>query len=212
VSRGASTRSHYTIPVEDKPTDSTIHGKWKIKEQDKSRVVLEPIYHDEDGKYKAQPLELYTSRLSLSYNKRRLDALDTVSTSYRGNIGCPMTNRPSTSFKPLTPPVDKSTGWRVWSRVETQRVANPSQGHETFDRTYSRSYQRAYSRPYNTDPVIPVASYSSGFTSSNKERYSLAGTYQEKPRRPNRDYTSKLGGSYQVKSFNRGVTASGHSY
>jgi len=123
-----------------------------------------------------------------------------------------MTNRTSHSYTALSPPTDKSTGWRVWSRVETQRVANPSAG-DTFDRTYSRSYQRAYSRPYNTDSVVPVVSYSSGFNASNKDRYSLAGTYQDVQRRPNRDYTSKLGGSYQVKSYNRGVTSSGrHSY
>lgn len=46
-----------------------------------------PTSQDEEAKYKAQPLELYTSRLSLSYNKQRLDALDKVSTSYSSNLG-----------------------------------------------------------------------------------------------------------------------------
>lgn len=42
---------------------------------------------DEEVRYKAQPVELYTSRLSLSYNKHRLDALDKVSTSYSSKLG-----------------------------------------------------------------------------------------------------------------------------
>jgi len=150
---------------------------------------------DKEVRYKKQPLELYTSRLSLSYNDIRVS------------------DRYSTSYKPLVPPKDKSIGWRVWSRVETQRVTNPSAGSDTFDRTYSRSYQRAYARPYNTDPVVPLASYSSGFNQGSKDRYSLAGTYQSVPRRPNRDYTSKIGGStrgsFQVKSYNREVTSYG---
>jgi hypothetical protein len=78
-----------------------------------------------------------------------------------------MTGRYSTSYSPLDGGKRVSTGWRVWSRVETGRVTNPSVGSSSFDRTYSRNYERAYSRPYNTDPVISVAAYSTGYRSSH---------------------------------------------
>ena len=191
-------RDSYTIPVLDRPNSQTLSSQWRIRDQEKNKVVLEPVYmEDENVRYTKKPLELYTSRLSLSYNDKRVS------------------DRYSTSYKPLTPPKDKSTGWRVWSRVETQRVTAPSLGYESFDRTYSRNYQRPYSRPYNTDATVPVASYSSGYTRGATERYSLAGTYQSVPRRPNRDYSSKIGGStvgsFQVKSYNRDITSYGRT-
>eukprot|EP01126_Amoeba_proteus_P044885 TRINITY_DN500_c0_g1_i7.p1 TRINITY_DN500_c0_g1~~TRINITY_DN500_c0_g1_i7.p1 ORF type:complete len:124 (-),score=9.50 TRINITY_DN500_c0_g1_i7:76-447(-) len=119
-----------------------------------------------------------------------------------------MTGRYSTSYSPLAGGKKVSTGWRVWSRVETDRVTNPATGH-TFDRTYSRNYNRAYSRPYNIDPVVSVVAYSTGYRSSDHDRYSLTGSYQDTARRPNRDYKSRLGGSYQVRSYNREVTQYG---
>lgn len=132
-----------------------------------------------------------------------------------------MTDRYSTSYNPLNGGKKVSTGWRVWSRVETNRVTSPAVGSSTFDRTYSRNYERAYSRPYNTDPAISVAAYSTGYRASHNgnyysflvtnssDRYSLVGSYQDVARRPNRDYRSRLGGSYQVRSYNRDVTQYG---
>jgi len=196
MSSRSNDKESYSIPVLDRPNNQTLSSQWRIRDQDKNRVVLEPIYMgDENVKYSKQPLELYTSRLSLSYNNIR------------------PSDRYSTSYKPLTPTKDKSLGWRVWSRVETQRVTSPSTGASSFDRTYSRNYQRPYARPYNVDPVIPVASYSSAYTKGDSDRYSVAGTYQSIPRRPNRDYSSKIGGStgnsFQVKSYHRNVTTYG---
>lgn len=85
-----------------------------------------------------------------------------------------MTDRYSTSYRALNGGQKVSTGWRVWSRVETNRVTSPSVGTSSFDRTYSRNYERTYSRPYNTDPVISVAAYSTGYRSSQNGEFNLA--------------------------------------
>ena len=78
--------------MRDRPSPSTLTSEWRIKDQRRDRVILEPVFKDSDAKYKAQPVDLYTSRLSLSYNKSRLDALDKVSTSYSSDLGSFLNN------------------------------------------------------------------------------------------------------------------------
>lgn len=48
-----------------------------------------PLIYKGEGKYlsKKADVEGYIARLSLSYMKRRPDALDTVSSSFSGNLG-----------------------------------------------------------------------------------------------------------------------------
>lgn len=144
------------------------------------------------------------SRLSLSYEKRRPDALDSLSTSWNNTLGKSRTSRVSTSFSDLHVPHKSSLGWRPWSRVETGFVTNFTTA-DSFDRTYSRQYTRPYSRPYNVDPIVPVASYSTSYSGQSSSRYNTTGTSQEVPYRPNRDYKSHLGASYRVRSYQRRV-------
>eukprot|EP01125_Pyxidicula_operculata_P002020 TRINITY_DN11999_c0_g1_i1.p1 TRINITY_DN11999_c0_g1~~TRINITY_DN11999_c0_g1_i1.p1 ORF type:complete len:228 (-),score=30.22 TRINITY_DN11999_c0_g1_i1:44-685(-) len=204
--------SKYAIPVVDKPDRSILDTQWKIKEKKGNKVVLETIEQEEASPYTKQNVELYISRLSLSYDKSRPACLDKVSKSFNSSIGVPRTSSVSKSFNPIGGSTSStvSSGWRPWSKVSTCGISAPCET-SSFDRTYSRSYARAYSRPYNTDPVISIASYSTSTTSRDKYRYNSTGTSQSVLHRPNRDYKSRLGGDYGVKSYNRKVLDTGHS-
>jgi len=204
-----SSKRGYQIPVIDKPDSKTLQQAWHIQKQTPERVVLEPLTLDASP-YKKAAVEGYMSRLSLSYEKRRPDVLDSLSTSWNNTLGRSRSTRLSTSFSDLHVPHKASLGWRPWSRVETKIVAEFTSA-DSFDRTYSRQYTRPYSRPYNVDPIVPVASYSTSYVPLSASRYNTTGTAQEIPYRPNRDYKSHLGASYRVRSYQKRVVTAGRS-
>jgi len=204
-----SSKRGYAIPVLDKPDTKTLQQPWHISKQSPERVVLEKL-HIDAGPYKKASVEGYMSRLSLSYEKRRPDVLDSLSTSWNNTLGRSRTTRLSSSFSDLHVPKKSSLGWRPWSRVETQGVAKYTTADD-FDRTYSRQYTRPYSRPYNVDPIVPVASYSTGYLGTAAARFNTPGTSQDMPYRPNRDYKSHLGASYRVRAYQRQVVAAGRT-
>jgi len=194
--------------VIDKPDSKVLQRQWQIQKQDVDKVILEPLKLD-DNPYKKASVEGYITRLSLSYEKRRPDRLDEISSSFNNTLGKSRSTRVSSSFKDLHGGHKTSLGWRPWSRVETGFRTASSSSPETFDRTYSRSYMRNYSRPYNADPIVPVASYSTSYLENTGSRYNTTGSYQDVPYRPNRDYKSHLGASYRVKSYQRKVVTAG---
>jgi len=206
--RRKALRSKYSIPVEDRPDDGILTTRWHIQSKERHRVILEPIEDEEANPYTKVTVEKYISRIS-RYDTSRPDCFDTVSRSYNAHLGRPMTSRLSNSYAPVGGSNPVSSGWRPWSKVATTNFTTSPAEVNSFDRLYSRSYQRNYARPYNVDSVIPVASYSTSSTSSSKARYNTAGSYQTTLSRPNRDYKSRLGGDYGVKSYDRKTTELG---
>jgi len=202
-----SLRSKYAIPVEDRPDEGILATRWHIQAKERNRVILEPIQDDETNPYTKISVENYISRIS-RYDTSRPDCFDRVSKSYNDGLGRPMTGRVSSSYNPVGASSKVSTGWRPWSKVATSMITSPSEV-DSFDRLYSRSYQRKYARPYNVDSVIPIASFSTSATTTSKARFNTTGTYQTTLHRPNRDYKSRLGGDYGVKSYDRKTIAIG---
>jgi len=199
--RTKALNSKYSIPVEDKPDDFVLANRWRIREKNRDHVILETLQDDDVGKYKKAPTENYISRVSNSYDLSRPEYYDKLSTSYEAKLGRTGGSKTSKSFSPLGASSTVSSGWRPWSRVETGLISSPCEP-EAFGREYSRHYTRNYSRPYNTDPIIPLATYSSSATAAHKARYNTTGSYQQVLHRPGRDYKSRLGGDYGVKSYN----------
>jgi len=186
--------------VEDRPDDFITANRWRIKEKHRDHVVLETFADDDAGKYKKAPVENHISKVSNSYDLSRPEYYDKLSKSFDAKTGRTGGSKVSKSFSPLGASTDVSSGWRPWSRVTTGLVTSPCEP-DSFEREYSRHYTRNYSRPYNTDPIIPLASYSSS-APRGKARYNTTGSYQTVLHRPGRDYKSRLGGSYGVKSYN----------
>jgi len=203
-----SLRSKYSIPVEDRPDSGILSTRWHIQSKERTRVILEPIPDDDANPYTKISVEKYISRIS-RYDTTRPDCYDSVSTSYNDRLGRPMIDRVSKSYNPYGGSSKVSSGWRPWSKVATTNLVTSPSEVNSFDRLYSRSYQRKYARPYNVDSVIPVASYSTSATRTPQARFNTTGTYQTTLHRPNRDYKSRLGGDYGVKSYDRKTIAIG---
>jgi len=132
---------------------------------------------------------------------------NTLSTSENSAhlLGEPQIYKTSTSFKEPTYDEKVSTGWRVWSKIETSKLSATCTHVDNFDRTYSRAYSRLYSRPYNLPDEPKDFSYSTAYSGRRHSHFNTPGSGREVLERPGRDYKGLIQPSYQVKRYDRKV-------
>jgi len=159
----------------------TLHG-WYVNRRKRPRAKKSQL--------NANP-HPYRDRESMSY-------LDTA------GIGNPRMYEISKSYKPLEVEEKTSTGWRPYSRLQTDMKTPPCHS-QYFERDYSRSYSRPYSRPYNIDDKhVPYVYSTSYLGDKDKTRYGNIGSYQKVTERPKRDYKKRYN-TLRVKGYERDV-------
>eukprot|EP01123_Difflugia_compressa_P006997 TRINITY_DN19439_c0_g1_i1.p1 TRINITY_DN19439_c0_g1~~TRINITY_DN19439_c0_g1_i1.p1 ORF type:complete len:200 (-),score=26.38 TRINITY_DN19439_c0_g1_i1:154-753(-) len=166
--------------------------KWEDKSEDSI-----------DSGYKLR--SYYYSQKIDDVHPERIHKVSTLTDSANG-LGDPRIHALSTSYDPLQPGDDKSTGWRPWSKLETYQVSAVCSSPDNFDRLYSRAYMRRYAMPYNVSDYPKDFSYPTAHLGRDRDnRFNRPGSNREVLSRPGRDYKCLLDSSYQVKSYNRKV-------